>query len=563
MKEQFTDGFIFIKLGPQATDPNVKLAQLYHLLTGNNLKHSDINHAEQVIKQHTNEYYHNLLVIIDDVCHVEDAEPLVKAFSNYKTILTTRKNDIDKYIPSTKSLAVGPMTKNEAFHLLTTGVINSSQLSPEDMNLLNELAQDVYLWPLLLSLIRGQLFHYIKHYHLPYHGAILNVQGKLYDKGLTAFDKKNVESINEGHKLTVEACIEMTLELLSKSLSDKIKMFILFNGIGISLQTAVLHNLWNISKQEAEDVVDTLWAYGLVRFTNAAASPNLNSESYLEIHTVISHYIIEIMDFSEMLTLSPFDTTSNNLAAIWEGLLSCFRESYGVHDLSSLTTTEFLMYKQSEIENVELSQRIRDINSHTICEPHKINTILQNIQQILKRLPCDLTRIVIKELDSLKAECKRASNISHRLCRKLNQGMQRLLYEKEYDKLIPAIQEFMSINPLYNLAEKAITIVKKITPYVENKLLDFMNMSCEFLYLMTPDYHKITTLTIPCIKLNIEHIKQITSALTNGSPDSERTYHYFISNEWQEAYILLNVNRLIKLQKVAPFHVQNESSKLY
>ena len=99
VKEQFTDGFIFIKLGPQATDPNVKLAQLYHLLTGENLKHCDINLIEQEIKQITN-YYHNLLVIIDDVWHVEDAEPLVKAFSSCKVILTTRMNNIEKYIPS-------------------------------------------------------------------------------------------------------------------------------------------------------------------------------------------------------------------------------------------------------------------------------------------------------------------------------------------------------------------------------------------------------------------------------------------------------------------------------
>ena len=95
------------------------------------------------------------------------------------------------------------MTKNEALTLLTNNVIDSSRLSPEDVVLLNELAQDVHLWPLLLSLVRGQLFHCIKCYHLPYHGAILNVQGKLYDKGLTAFDKNNVESMKKGRKLAV------------------------------------------------------------------------------------------------------------------------------------------------------------------------------------------------------------------------------------------------------------------------------------------------------------------------------------------------------------------------
>ena len=38
IKKQFTDGFVCIELGAQATDPSIKLNQSYHLLTGENLK---------------------------------------------------------------------------------------------------------------------------------------------------------------------------------------------------------------------------------------------------------------------------------------------------------------------------------------------------------------------------------------------------------------------------------------------------------------------------------------------------------------------------------------------
>ena len=130
---------------------------------------------EQKINQLTNEYYRNLLVIIDDVWHVEDAEPLVKAFSNCKTILTTRMNDIEQYIPSKRSVIVGPMTQDEAICLLPSKLTESSQLSEEDRGSLEELAQDVHLWPLLLSLIRGQLFHNLKQNHSSYKQAIHNV----------------------------------------------------------------------------------------------------------------------------------------------------------------------------------------------------------------------------------------------------------------------------------------------------------------------------------------------------------------------------------------------------
>ena len=48
------------------------------------------------------------------------------------------------------------MEQREAISLLTFEVIDISQLSQQDVSLFDELAQDVHLWPLLLSLIRGQ-----------------------------------------------------------------------------------------------------------------------------------------------------------------------------------------------------------------------------------------------------------------------------------------------------------------------------------------------------------------------------------------------------------------------
>ena len=350
VKKHFTDGFVIIELGLQATDSSIKLNQLYHLFTGEYIKHHDVIHAEQEIKQLASDYYRNLLVIIDDVWHVEDAEPLVKAFSNCATILTTRMNDIKQYIPSKLSITVGPMTNNEAISLLTSGVIDSSQLSQEDVSLLNDLAQDVHLWPLLLSLIRGQLSHNLKQYRLSYHKTIQNVQTKLHHKGLTAFDKNNIEAINKSRKLAVKACIEITLELLTQSLSDRIKSLILYTGIGTSLQTAVLNNLWNISEQEAEDTVDILWAYSLVQFTNVIISPINITQRCVEVHAVISQYIIECVDSNEVHALSPFGRKLNTAQSVSEGLSLTFQQSYGIHLPSSLTAMDYLKYKLSQIE---------------------------------------------------------------------------------------------------------------------------------------------------------------------------------------------------------------------
>ena len=554
IREQFTDGFVFIELGPQATDPSIKLRAIYNLLTD---EQCDINVVEQKINQLTNDYYRNLLVIIDDVWHVEDAEPLVKAFSNCKTILTTRMNDIEQYIPSKQSVIIGPMTENEAISLLTSGVIDSSQLSQEDVSLLNEISQDVHLWPLLLSLIRGQLSHNLKQYHLSYHKAIQNVQAKLHHKGLTAFDKNNIETVKKGRKLAVKACIEITLESLTKSLSDKIKTLILWTGIGTSLHTAVLNNLWNISKQEAEDTVDVLWAYGLVQFTDITISPNNIKQHCVEVHAVISQYIIECMDSKETVTLSPYGEL-NTSSSVDEGLALTFKQSYGVHDPSSLTPMDYLKYKLSEIENGLLPHYLKTINMYTVSDPHRVIIRLLQIKDALMTSPytINLLSLLGEDINSLIVDCKQTLKDAHKLCRKLNQSVQRNLYENNYDKLIQSVEEFIKNYPLCDVAQKAVTIVKKIIPYCDGKLLHYVMIECENFQMMTSDYHDITTLLLPLIKLHIKLHKQITSSLLNGSPDIELTYHYIMSDKYSEEIGLVNTNQLIKLQEVAPMFVQ-------
>ena len=556
---QFTDGFLFIELGPQATDPSVKLRAIYNLLTD---QQCDINVVEQKINQLTWEYYRNLLVIIDDVWHVEDAEPLVRAFSNCKIILTTRMNNFEQFIPSQNSVTVGPMIMNEAISLLTNGIIDNGQLSQEDMSLLNELAEDVHLWPLLLSLIRGQLSHNLKQYHLSYHEAIQNLQTKLHHKGLTAFDKNNISTINKSRKLAVKACIELTLEFLTTSLSNKIKTLIIWTGIGTSLPTAVLNNLWNVSKQEAQDSVDELWAYGLVQFMDIIISSKNIKQHSVEVHAIISQYIIECIECEEVITLSPYGrlSTANLVIA---GLKLTFNELHGIHDSSSLTAVDYLKHKLSEIENVVLRYLLKSINMFTVTDPANVIDTLHNIKKVLMTSPytMNLLSLVGGQIDSLQDECNQITKNVNKLCRKLNQNVQRNLYEQKYDELIQTAEEFIKDYPLCGLAKKAVTMVKMIIPYCDGELLDVMLMMCEMLQMKTSDYHHITLVTIPDIRLFIKQHKQIISSLQNGSPEVEETYHYIMSGKCTEEEELVRTNRLIKLQEVAPYYIQEIALK--
>ena len=555
VRSQFTDGFLFMELGPQATDPNIKLRALYNLLTD---QKCDINVVVQKVNQLTREYYRNLLVIIDDVWHVKDAEPLVNAFSSSKIILTTRMKDIEQFIPSQNSITIGPMIMSEAMSLLTKGIIiDNSQLSLEDMSLLKELAQDVHLWPLLLSLIRGQLSHNLKQHRLSYHEAIQNLQTKLHHKGLIAFDSNGITSIKTSRKLAVKTCIEMTLELLSKSLLDKIKTLILFTGIGTSLQIAVLNNLWNVSKQEAKDSVDVLWAYGLVQFTYNVISPNSIKQHCVEVHAIISQYISESMDSDEMVNLSPHGAL-NTTCSINNGLTLTFQQSYGVYDLSSLTAVDYLKYKLSEIENVELPFYLKSINMCIVSDPHFVIITLERIKRAIMSSPCtmNLLSLLDDQINSLQGECKQIIKSVSKLCRKLNQSVQRNFYEQKHDRLIQTVDEFMKNSPLCALAQKAVSMVNRIIPYCDGTLLNFVIMERERLHIQTHDYHTIPMFILPVIKLLIKLHENITNSLQNGLPDIELTYHYFMSGKCGEELELLLDNQLFKLQEVTPNYVQ-------
>ena len=140
--------------------------------------------------------------------------------------------------------------------------------------------------------------------------------------------------------------------------------------------------------------------------------------------------------------------------------------------------------------------------------------------------------------------------------RKLSQRVQRNYFERKYDELIGTVEQFIKSYPLCSVAQKATTMVKKIIPHCDGTVQQHMTFFCEYLQMLTCDYHSITTLILPHIKLDINLHKKITSSLFNGSPDIELTYHYIISGKYDEELQLLGTNRLNKLQEVAPIYVQ-------
>ena len=551
IKQKFTNGFVFVQLGPQSSDPSEKLCQLYRLLTGQQLNAGDTNCAEQEIQKLVETRYQNLLVIIDDVWHVEDADPIVRAFGCCKTVLTTRMNDIEKYIPTAERIVIGPMEADEAITLLTNGITGCSTLSQEDTNLLDELAQEAHSWPQLLSLIWGQLFHNIKIFKMSHHNAIHSVQAKLKDKGLTAFDKNNLKEKESSRKFAAKICIEITLALLSESQSNDFKSLILSTGVGNSLPMQVLHYLWNMSEMKAADQVHTLWGYGLVTFIDTIIPPNNKLQPCVEVHAVISQFIIETIDSNQVFRLSPYGGlgTANVLK---HGLEVSFQESYGVRNITTLylKPAEYLKYTKSKVECDILPYYLRKIDMRRIFELHFIANKIDSMQDTL-HLSQSASAQFKNQTTPLKAECIKLLRHVHILSRELKQVIQRNLMDGNYTTLIQAVENKCFNSPNRKLAQNCVAAIQGIIPHCELQQLSIVKRSCEYVQRITPDFDIVSHKLVPYIRLHVQLHQKITSALRKGSPHVELAFQYCTAGKYEEEFDLIHDCYISRLQGIS------------
>ena len=424
------------------------------------------------------------------------------------------------------------------------------------------------MWPLLLSLIRGQLSHNLRHRRLSSREAIHNVQAKLLNKGLTAFDKNNIE---KSRKYAVKVCIDVTLDSLAKRLSNNLKSLLLFTGIGTSLQTEVLHDLWKVRQDEAIEAVDALWNYGLVQFAVIRLPPLNNAYQCIEVHTVISQYIIENMESKEVQILSPVGGLGS-YQSVLDGLSFMILRPYGVHSVSALTVLEYLKFRISMIENGALPFHLKQINAFAIYDPHFVILALQQLQGNLVMLqfaqmavnPSPNIQTLLPSLNeqikSLISDCHRVLKGSHKMSRKLGQSYQHCLAQQNYPNLIQVLEQYASSYPIANIAQKAVVIVNNFITHCNLGPLNFISAICEMLQTMTSEYSLLTLNILPRIKIQINLLHRINDSILAGSPDSEQMYDYIKSQKLVEEFDAVVTDWLTKLQEVAPNYVQQITS---
>ena len=549
VQKKFTSGFLFIELGPQATDPKIKLNEIYFDLVGDN-----IGNAESEITKLTKCTLHNLLVIIDDVWQAEDAKPIIKAFSNCHIVFTTRNNDIAQSLTVAQHgnvVEIGPMTLDEAVDFLTDKHFELKKITNEVLELLKQLAEDAHMWPLLLCLIRGQLNHHLKQ-HGQVNTVIKSIQDTLHERGLTAFDKTDVESFNKFRSKSVSICIDTTLELLSKDILDKYITLILYTGIGGCFPKEAIQNLWNTSDLVAKKFVDSLYEYGLVLFKNIAMSHLLRNQVVVYTHSVISQYIFDSIRSEQVANLSPFRLSCTS-KFVGEKLVSLFKVCYGVQDPSKLTPKDYLIFTMYQTEYVFIPFHLKRITAHILLDPHVILLMLQKVQATISASNNHIKILTqfSQQLLALTSKCKQALKDAQMQNRNITLKMQHFLFIRDYNELEKNLEEHCK-SSIGSIAQDCVELVNQIMLVCEDALTERFDFVRQMLETMTPQHHFITLEKLPIIKLYIELHKDIVNSLKMGSTELYRMYTYAAYGNFSRKLDLVSSKYRSKLQEIAP-----------
>ena len=291
IEEYFVDGFLWISLTPPLPNPLTMLSEIYQKLTG---KCATVNLSvlENEIKLLVCNPSCKLLVILDDVWEAKDAMVFVDVFNKCKMILTTRKMNINAKIPPITCFDIEPMSIDDAVKLLTLQIIEVGKLEATDKFKIEKLAKDLHCWPLLLNLVHGQLYVHCTEWNESPQNAVLKVQQKLSDNGLTAFDPEDLHEVSRDD--AVRASITASLELLTK-IEEMILFYIASSIIGFGIYTIkdILSAASQIDPKQFDKYTRNLWCHGLISFEDVTFSSVNTNVRCITIHEVIAHYINE------------------------------------------------------------------------------------------------------------------------------------------------------------------------------------------------------------------------------------------------------------------------------
>ena len=372
IKKHFRNGFLVIELGPKPRRKCLMLCEIYHTLTGNRWTNptasvqGSISEDEMIacLIEELNRLCKSnphLLVIIDDVWEVEDASDYAEILSHCKIVLTTRRKDIASSIDCKHKIHIDSMELFEAVQLLTFKIEELKTISSEIVDQLNELAMNLHNWPLLLNLVRGQLYKCCKSMPNSPLSVIKHVTKKLFDNGLTAFDPKRPNRRNAAN-----ASIKASLDLLRESTANRLNRLIVSSYFSSKVPKRMLVYVWQLNNEQVTEACDELWSVGLISHTMLPFNT-----AGMEIHLVITQYVFD------NITSSSFFQASLNMFSDYNIHQQYHRELLGEMAAKGLDDTQLGLWVIDLLDSINIPSLLHKA-------PMMLQTTITAVQSSMK-----------------------------------------------------------------------------------------------------------------------------------------------------------------------------------
>ncbi len=241
VRAAFPDGNLWITPGENPQDLTGLVADLVELLTGERPGFKNIQAATTRLAEALGNRV--LLLVIDDVWDNVHLRPFLQGGSRCIRLITTRNRSNLPY--GTRQVDVDTMQDNEAFALLSTGIVNVEANQHKLRTLVARLGE----WPLLLRLANGFLRKRVKHGEALM-AAVASLDERLDRHGLIAFDTRNP---TERHQ-AVAATLGASFDLLAMEERIRYAELAIFPE-DVDIPLATLARLWGSTG--GYDVLDT------------------------------------------------------------------------------------------------------------------------------------------------------------------------------------------------------------------------------------------------------------------------------------------------------------------
>ena len=551
-KRYFTSGFILIELGPNAPNLLSKLKRLYRLLSHGHQITGDINSIVQYLHSMIVQKYPKILVIIDDICNAHDAQPYVMAFRSCKIIVTTRLDNISKQLSSCKVVTVGPMEPSEATKLLSSIPV---QIVEDDETIVHELVIDLYLWPLLICLARGQF--QVSQNRIQ---SIGDLQNQLYGKGLEHIAYNVDKNVVQGRKVAVTACIEASLDLLEVNEQDCLVSLVHQGGVGAVISFHHVVHYWNLHEEDCVQLLTKLDSMGLVMFTHAAAG---NTKATVKVHVIISQYLMDSQVYNPPAHLEdPQDGLGSEEQGQQMTILLLTRGSGGDGHSSTLGKVE--------APEICLTNALHSINNEFIPwyfvkgVMTKMNTwatlifgLMEHLYEVVSYSPDRFPNYasLLSTADKISVECQSTIMEYKEEINQINEKLKVFLKDRKYDKAREAFEQYFTNFSFKKLGLRAKDLTDQVVLHCDQINKQRIIIFSEFLYCFTPEYDFALNLFLPQILLSLQSHQRITTALELDPSTVEEVAKDVWSGKMTEQSGLINDNYMIKLQEVAPHYV--------